>query len=64
MRASTAPKGRRTPKAGHHATLYIDNMEVAAKCDKQVHFVLHEKLVLAYLLKLYEWVDAQLSSIN
>ena len=64
MRASSAPTGRKFPKDGHHATLYIDDMKVTTICDEQVQYALHAKPMFAYLLEKYAWVDAQLSSIN
>ena len=64
MRASTAPEGCKSPKDGHRATLYIDNMEVTTKCDEQIQYALYEKPMFAYLPERYEWVDTQLSSIN
>ena len=49
---------------GHRVTLCINNMEVMTKCDEQVQYALHAKPMFACLLEKYEWVDAQLSSIN
>ena len=48
MRASTAPEGRKSPKDGHRATLYIDNMEITTKCDDQIQYALHTKPMFAY----------------
>ena len=64
MRATAAPEDRKLPKDEHRATLYIDNMEVTTKCDEQIQYALYAKPMFAYLLERYEWVDAQLSSIN
>ena len=66
MCASTAPEGRKMPKDGHRATLYINNMEVTTKCDEPIQYALHAKPMFAHLLEQYEWVDTstQLSSIN
>ena len=49
MRASSRPTGQPTPAAGHQATLYIDNLEVTTKMDKQIPYAVHAPKMFEYL---------------